>query len=306
MSNVVVALYHFFDFPDFAARRSEIRSFLESLEIGGTLLLSPEGINGTLAGSARAIDACVAFLRDRIIHSEFDAKLSRCDRPPFQRLKVRLKRETISLGEPVDPVARTGIRVDGARWNALLDDPEVVVVDARNRYEIHLGRFPRALDPGTRTFKELPGFVRSELDPERHRKIATYCTGGIRCEKFSAWLLEKGFVEVYQLEGGILRYLETIPAESNRWEGECYVFDERVAVGPGLVPSATATICRACGHALTPEDRADSRFVPERACPHCVENAPRRPETDARGESAEETCDDSIKPSGDDGVPRGS
>lgn len=269
MSFVIVALYHFFDFPHFASTRSEILAEFTRLGIKGTLLISPEGINGTLAGTREAVDTCLAYLKAHVVLGHFDHKESLCNEQPFARTKVRLKREVISLGEPVNPRRAKGKYVRGHAWNRIISDPDTVVIDARNSYEVHLGTFPGAIDPGTRTFKELPGFVREHLDPSRHKKVATFCTGGIRCEKFSSWLIEQGFEQVYQLQGGILQYLEDVPAQESQWQGECYVFDERVAVGPGLIPSTTATFCQACGHSLTPEDRQDPRYREDETCPYC-------------------------------------
>lgn len=275
MSFVVAALYHFFEFPDFVERRPALLAQLLERDIKGSLLVASEGVNGTLAGSREAIDGFLTYLRDEIIRGPFTHKESFCETQPFERAKVRIKKEVISLGEPVNPKRRTGIYVKAQDWNELISDPNVIVIDARNDYEIHLGTFERAIDPGTRNFKQLPKFVRENLDPNLHCKVATFCTGGIRCEKFSAWLLEQGFPEVYQLDGGILKYLEELTPEQSAWKGECYVFDERVAVGHGLAPSTTATLCPACGNSLTSEDRASEVYREGVSCPWCIgrENA---------------------------------
>ncbi len=194
----------------------------------------------------------ILYLQTHITKSEFEYKESTCERQPFGRAKVRLKKETISFGAPIK--SKPGTYVEVCNWNALINNPDVVLLDTRNDYEVHVGTFRGALNPNIRNFKELRGFVRKALKPAEHKKIATYCTGGIRCEKFSAWLLDQGFAEVYQLKGGILKYLEEIPEAQSQWQGECYVFDDRVALGHGLVPSATVTRCRACGHSLTAEE----------------------------------------------------
>ncbi len=273
MSFVVATFYHFFDFPNFAATQQPLLNEFKRLGIMGSLLIAPEGINGTLSGSRSAIDDILDYIRKEITHSPFEHKESYSQEQPFRRSKVRLKKEIIGLGQPVSPqyvsTPKTGRYVDAADWNRVISDPEVILVDSRNTYEVHLGTFEGAVDPDIHIFKELPDFVRTHLDPAKHKKIATFCTGGIRCEKFSSWLIDQGFEEVYQLKGGILKYLENVPAEQSKWQGECYVFDDRVAVGHGLTPSQTATICQACGHALTPEDRQHPDYSKDIHCPHC-------------------------------------
>ena len=298
----IAAFYHFFDFPDFADHKQPLKAELTRLGIKGSLLLAAEGINGTLAGSREAIDLFLAHLKAHIVKGEFEHKESFHDRQPFGRTKVRLKKEVISLGEPVPspvggglgrghsgesklnnaPLPASPLRVEGLRgqyvepadWNALIADPDTVILDARNSYEVHLGTFQNAIDPATRNFKQLPAFVRHNLADAKDKKIATFCTGGIRCEKFSSWLLDQGYKNVYQLKGGILKYLEDIPESDSRWQGECYVFDERIAVGHGLTPSQNASMCRACGHALTLEDRSSSLYSENESCPYCHKSPP--------------------------------
>ena len=184
---------------------------------------------------------------------------------------MRLKKETISIGEPCPP-GLVGEYVEPRDWNALIADPDTIVIDTRNVYETYLGSFRGAVDPGIRNFKELPHYVRSGLSDQKHKKIATFCTGGIRCEKFTAWMKAEGFDKVYHLKGGILKYLEEIPPEDSAWQGECYVFDDRIAVGHGLVPSRTATMCRRCGQTLTPEDRQHALYKENESCQHCARN----------------------------------
>jgi UPF0176 protein len=266
---VIAAFYHFFDFPDFAGRQKEMAGLMRELGIKGSLLIAPEGINGTLAGTREVIDRFLLFLKQDIVHGEFTHKESQCDYQPFQRAKVRLKKEIIAMGEAVSPKRRTGHYVEPHDWNRLINDPDVVVLDSRNHYEVHLGTFKRAVDPDIRTFKELPAYVKKNMSGSARPKIATFCTGGIRCEKFSAWLMEQGFEEVYQLKGGILKYLEEVPETESLWQGECYVFDERVAVGHGLKPSKTATMCPGCGHALTSEDRGHPDYMEGERCGFC-------------------------------------
>jgi UPF0176 protein len=269
MSFVVATFYHFFDFADYADKKQDLMSQLHKGGIKGSLLIAAEGMNATLAGTREAIDQFLHYLRQDIIRGELEHKESLCDRQPFARAKVRLKKETISLGESVNPAMR-GTYVEPHDWNRLISDPDMLVLDTRNSYEVHLGTFDKAVDPSIRTFKELPDFVRQTLDPARHRKIATFCTGGIRCEKFTAWMRQQGFEGVYHLKGGILKYLEEVPESESKWQGECYVFDERVAVGHGLAPSKTASSCPACGHALTEKDKTHHSFAENLSCPYCA------------------------------------
>jgi UPF0176 protein len=269
MSFVVATFYHFFDFKDFALQQQPLKCELTRLGIKGSLLIAHEGMNATLSGTREAIDEFMSYLQIHVVGDAIERKESFHSAQPFKRTKVRLKKETISLGEPLR-TRDSGTYVAPREWNALIADPDTIVLDTRNDYEVHLGSFKGAVNPGIRTFKELPDFVRRRLNDGRDQKIATFCTGGIRCEKFTSWLLDQGFSKVYHLKGGILKYLEDVPQEESLWEGECYVFDERVAVGHGLVPSRTASMCRACGHALTPQDRASPAFIAGEQCPFCA------------------------------------
>ncbi len=248
MAYVVITFYHFFEFPEFEQMQAALKSEMLKLGIKGSLLIASEGINGTLSGTREDINTYFQYLKTHITKGEFECKESICERQPFGRAKVRLKQETISLGASIK--SKPGTYVEARDWNAFINNPDVVLLDTRNDYEVHIGKFKGALNPNIRNFKELPGFVHKVLKPAEHKKIATYCTGGIRCEKFSAWLLDQGFAEVYQLKGGILKYLEEIPEAQSQWQGECFVFDDRVALGHGLVPSNTTTRCKACGHSL--------------------------------------------------------
>lgn len=268
MKFVVAALYHFFDFPHFEETRFPMLDELKRLSIKGSLLIAPEGINGTIAGTREAIDEMLAYFKANIIKADFEHKESPCDYQPFTLTKVRLKKETISIGEPVS-LKHRGTYVNPQEWNALLDDPETIVIDTRNNYEVHLGTFDRAINPGVRSFKKLPRFVREHFTPKKHRKIATFCTGGIRCEKFTAWLAQEGYEEVYHLKGGILKYLEEIPESESKWRGECYVFDDRIAVSHGLKPSQAVSRCEACDHTLTPHDQQQPEYAKGEHCPHC-------------------------------------
>ena len=235
----VAAFYQFAALPDFRELREPLRATCAELGLKGSVLLAQEGINGTLAGTAGGIEAVVRDLREgalfggRLDHLEL--KFSASDAMPFQRLKVRLKKEIVTLGDPdADPTRQVGTYVDPANWNDLLRSPDTLVLDTRNAFEVGMGTFAGAIDPGIASFGQFKDFVTRELDPARHRKIAMFCTGGIRCEKASALLLARGFDEVYHLRGGILRYLEQVPEADSRWRGECFVFDERVALGHGL------------------------------------------------------------------------
>jgi UPF0176 protein len=236
----VAALYQFTPLPDFRDLRDPLRELCAALGIKGTLLLAPEGINGTVAGSAKAVDALIAQLRGGELFGgrldNLELKFSSADTSPFRRLKVRLKKEIVTIGDrTIDPAAKAGTYVDAQDWNALIASPDVTVIDTRNGFEVALGSFAGALDPKLNRFGEFPDFAARVLDPSKHRKIAMFCTGGIRCEKASAYLLAQGFAEVFHLKGGILKYLEQIPEEQSRWNGECFVFDERVAISHGLV-----------------------------------------------------------------------
>jgi UPF0176 protein len=235
----VAALYQFVALPDFRGLREPLRALCNVHGLKGTLLLAAEGINGTVAGEDTAIDAFIAELRDGQLFgnrlSNLELKFSTAEAMPFQRMKVRLKKEIVTLGDAAaDPTERVGIYVEAEQWNELIADRETLVIDTRNAFEVAMGTFDGALDPKLSRFGEFKDFVRRELDPQKHRKIAMFCTGGIRCEKASAWLLANGFAEVYHLKGGILKYLEQVPEAQSRWKGTCFVFDDRVALGHGL------------------------------------------------------------------------
>lgn len=266
---VVAALYTFVALDDLPALREALHTHCDELAIKGTLLLAPEGINGTVAGSRSAIDALRAWLDTDPRFAELTYKESLHEAPPFLRLKVRIKREIVSLGVPeADPTNRVGRYADARTWNALLDDPDTLVIDTRNDYEIAIGQFPDAVSPETRHFREFPRFVERKLDPARHKRVAMYCTGGIRCEKASSHLLAQGFEEVWHLKGGILQYLEDVPAEDNRWQGECFVFDERVAVNKTL-QRGEFEACRACRQPVSAADRGSPLYEEGVSCPHC-------------------------------------
>jgi UPF0176 protein len=270
----VMALYKFAALPDADALKTPLAQFCCNRGIKGTLILAPEGINGTVAGSSEAIEALADFLfgsgpfGQRLEGAE--VKYSFAETAPFLRMKVRLKPEIVTLRAPeADPSQVVGTYVEAEDWNRLIEQDDVVLIDTRNDYEVGLGTFQNALDPHTASFTEFKDYVAQNLDPKRDKKVAMFCTGGIRCEKASSYLLSQGFEDVFHLKGGILKYLETVPEAESRFDGECFVFDERVSVGHGLVPGS-ATLCRACRHPLTPEDRQHPDYHEGTACPHCV------------------------------------
>lgn len=269
MAYTIAAFYRFTPVGDAAALRSDLKQELTRLGLCGTLLLAPEGINGTLAGSESAIDTLLGILHCRFGLPREDVKFSESTEKPFHRLKIRLKREIITFRQPdADPSVRAGTYVAPEDWNALIADPDVLLLDTRNRYETRLGSFADALDPGIEQFSEFAEYVRQNLDPAHTPKVAMFCTGGIRCEKASSFLLHEGFSEVYHLKGGILKYLEQVPVEASRWQGECYVFDHRMAVGPGL-STGRYSMCFSCGEALSEADRSHAQFEEGVSCPLC-------------------------------------
>jgi UPF0176 protein len=268
----VAALYRFVPLDDYVSMRQPLQDHLESLGIRGTLLLAREGVNGTIAGSAEAIDSLITHLRDDPRLAALDVKYSHCDAMPFKRPRVRLKKEIVTMGvEGIDPLDAVGTYVDPEDWNDLIADPDVLLIDTRNDYEVAIGSFKGAANPQTTSFRQFPDYVRENLDPDKHRKVAMYCTGGIRCEKSTALLKKLGFEEVYHLRGGILKYLEQVPAEQSQWQGECFVFDGRVSVGHGLQES-DHVMCFGCGWPVTAEGQRDPKYVPGVQCPHCADS----------------------------------
>lgn len=239
MPLTVAAFYQFAALPDFRELREPLRAICAGLRLKGSVLLAHEGINGTLAGEPAAIDALVRELQAGELFGgrldNLELKFSSAAAMPFARLKIRLKREIVTLGDTaVDPTRQVGTHVEPSDWNALISAADTLLIDTRNAFEVAMGTFEGAVDPGIRSFGQFKEFAARQLDPAKHRKIAMFCTGGIRCEKASAYLLAQGFSEVYHLKGGILRYLEGVPEGQSRWRGECFVFDERVALGHGL------------------------------------------------------------------------
>ncbi|MFD1383599.1 rhodanese-related sulfurtransferase [Rhodanobacter aciditrophus] len=272
MSKVVVcALYKFVQLDQYEALREPLRIMLEENGIRGTLLLAKEGINGTVAGSREGIDTMLAWLAEQPGLDNIGYKESYDDDMPFYRTKVKLKKEIVTMGvEGIDPRKVVGTYVKPKDWNALISDPDVVLVDTRNDYEFQIGTFENAVNPKTDTFREFPQYVKENLDPQKNKKVAMFCTGGIRCEKSTAYLKEQGFEEVYHLEGGILKYLEEVPEEETMWKGECFVFDNRVSVNHKL-EKGEYDQCHACRMPITEEEKQDERFEQGVSCPHCFD-----------------------------------
>jgi UPF0176 protein len=268
---VVAALYHFARLENYRAMRAALQQMCDAARLKGSLLLAREGINGTVAGDRAGIDALLAHLHADLRLAGLDHKESYARAMPFYRMKVKLRQEIVTLGAPeADPNVCVGQYVDPQDWNALISEPDVLLLDTRNDYEYAIGSFRGAVNPDTRSFREFPDFVQQHVDPARHRRVAMFCTGGIRCEKASSWMLQHGFEEVYHLKGGILKYLELMPEAESLWEGECFVFDERVSVGHGLRPGDTS-LCRACRYPLDGADRQSAEYEEGVSCAHCID-----------------------------------
>jgi len=270
---VVAALYKFARLEDYEAMREPLQSFCGQYDIKGTLLLAAEGINGTVAGSRESIDALLARLKSDTRLKDIDHKESLYIVEPFARMRVRLKKEIVTLGvEGVDPTSVVGNYVEPKDWNSLISDPDVLLIDTRNKYEVDLGTFKNSVDPKTETFREFPEFTEQHLmnlDPSK--KIAMFCTGGIRCEKSTSYLKHRGFNNVYHLKGGILKYLEEIPKADSLWEGECYVFDQRISVNHSL-QRGNYDSCPGCRHPLAPQDKEEEKYKEGIYCPYCYDN----------------------------------
>lgn len=266
---VVAALYKFVSFSDPEAIIDQVRQWAAECDIRGTLLIATEGINGTVAGTRDGIDCMLARLRSLPGLDGLEHKESFVDKQPFFRMKVKRKKEIVTLGvDGVDPSREVGRYVRPQDWNALISEPDVVLVDTRNDYEVDIGTFEGALNPQTASFREFPEWVKHNLDPAKHKRVAMFCTGGIRCEKSTALLLKAGFEEVYHLQGGILKYFEETPAEDSKWRGECFVFDNRVAVNHQL-QRGEHEFCPGCRGAVSPADRASEKYVQDLCCPRC-------------------------------------
>ncbi len=267
----VAALYCFAPFDDPASLQAPLQAVCEDAGTKGTILLAPEGVNGTIAGSSDAISAVLGHIRSLPGCAEFDVKYSHADDMPFNRMKVRLKREIVTMGQPdVDPRAKVGHYVAPEDWNDLIRSEDVVVIDTRNDYEVEIGTFEGAIDPKTKSFGEFPAWWEENKDRFHNKRVAMFCTGGIRCEKSTNYLLGQGVEDVFHLKGGILKYLEEVPAEDSTWNGECFVFDERVSVGHGL-QEGPHVLCRACRQPLMAEDVNRPEYEEGVSCHRCID-----------------------------------
>lgn len=267
----VCALYKFVRLENFEALHAPLLAKMSSLDVKGTLLLAEEGINGTIAGTQENIEQVLAFLAEDENLNNISYKLSFNEESPFHRTKVKLKKEIVTMGvEGIDPNQVVGTYVKPKDWNALISDPDVLLIDTRNDYEIEIGTFKNAVNPNTETFREFPQYVKENLDKNKHKKVAMYCTGGIRCEKSTAYLKEQGFENVYHLEGGILKYLEEVPSEETLWEGECFVFDSRVAVNHNL-EQGQYDQCFACRFPLTEKEKESEHYIQGISCHRCYD-----------------------------------
>lgn len=269
---VVAAVYKFVKLEDCAELRAPLQAQCETLGITGTLLLAAEGINGTIAGTRSGIDQILAYLRSDPRLADLPHKESSAELPPFYRMKVKLKKEIVTMGVPgIDPTDRVGQYVKPEDWNDLISDPDVLLVDTRNDYEVDVGTFKGAVDPRITTFREFPEYVKTHFDPDKQPRVAMFCTGGIRCEKASAYMLQQGFPEVYHLQGGILKYLEHVPAEESLWQGECFVFDQRVAVGQNLAPGHYE-LCYGCSRPISAAEKDSEKYQAGVSCPNCYDS----------------------------------
>jgi UPF0176 protein len=269
---VVAAIYKFVKLNDCAAMREPLLARCDALGITGTLLLATEGINGTIAGTRAGIDQILSYLRCDPRLADLEHKESTADLPPFYRMKVKLKNEIVTMGVPgIDPTEQVGLYVNPEDWNALINNPDVLLIDTRNDYEVEVGTFRGAVDPRITTFREFPEYVKKHIDPQQKPRIAMFCTGGIRCEKASAYMLQQGFPEVYHLQGGILKYLENVPEEESLWQGECFVFDQRVAVGHGLAPGHYE-LCYGCSRPITADAKNSAKYQAGISCPNCFDS----------------------------------
>ena len=265
----VCALYQFVRLSDFENFRTPLRKLMVDNEIKGTILLALEGINGTISGSQKSIDNVLAFLESDGRFDNLEIKFSYSEMTPFKRLKVKLKKEIVTLGvADIDPKSSVGTYVSPQEWNALISDPEVVLIDTRNNYEYGIGSFQGAINPNTETFREIKSYTKNHLEQYRHKKVAMFCTGGIRCEKSTAYLKSQGFETVYHLQGGILKYLEEIKEDESLWQGECFVFDDRVAVKHNL-EQGQYDQCHACRYPITNEDKQHKHYEKGVSCPRC-------------------------------------
>ncbi|MBT4964128.1 MAG: rhodanese-related sulfurtransferase [Francisellaceae bacterium] len=267
---IVAALYHFADIPEFHKLQNPLLKLCKDNDIKGTLLLASEGINGTVSGTRADIDTLISWLHQNDAFKNLVHKESKTMAHPFIRMKVKLKKEIVTLAvDGLNPAKKTGEYVEPQDWNDLISDPDVLVVDTRNDYETNIGTFKNAMLPNTKTFREFPQYVTNNLNHAKKKRVAMFCTGGIRCEKSTAYLLQQGFENVYHLKGGILKYLEEIDNKNSLWQGECFVFDERVAVDGNLKPGKYAQ-CHGCRNPITAEDIQSTQYIKGICCPNCI------------------------------------
>ncbi|HIA47901.1 MAG TPA: rhodanese-related sulfurtransferase [Candidatus Hydrogenedentes bacterium] len=265
----VAAVYKFATLPDYKELKPVLLDTCTQNKVKGMILLAEEGINGTIAGPQEGIDTVLVHLRADPRLKDLDHKESQAAEQPFYRMKVRLKKEIVTLGVPgTDPNKTVGTYVSPKDWTSLVRDPEVLLIDTRNDYEVELGTFEGALDPDTRSFRDFPAYIKENCDPKKHKKVAMFCTGGIRCEKASSYMLNQGFEEVFHLKGGILKYLEEVPENQSAWQGECFVFDERVSVDHGL-NQGDYELCRGCRDPISPRDKTSEHYEEGICCPRC-------------------------------------
>lgn len=269
MTYKIAALYRFVSVRDIPRHREALLALANEFDLCGTLLLAPEGVNGTIGSSNGGVDAVLEYLNAHFEIMKGEVKFSESSSRPFLRYKVREKKEIVTLRQPqADPTIQVGTYVEPEDWNDLISDPDVILIDTRNDYETKIGIFEHAIDPDIQTFTQFPDYVERNLDPQKHKKIAMFCTGGIRCEKASSYMLAQGFENVYHLKGGILKYLETIPADQSKWQGECFVFDRRVGVKHGL-EEGSAKLCHGCRATLSTHDLQSPHYEFGVTCPHC-------------------------------------
>lgn len=273
MSRIVIAaLYHFVKLDNYQALKQPLLDVMLKHNVKGTLLLASEGINGTVAGTQSSIDTLLEWLKSDSRLADLRYKVSYDEAMPFYRTRVKLKKEIVTMGvQGIDPNHVVGTYVKPEDWNELISDPDVTLIDTRNGYEAAIGTFKNAIDPDTQTFREFPEYVKQHLDSSKHKKVAMFCTGGIRCEKSTAYLKEQGFDEVYHLQGGILKYLETVPEEESLWQGECFVFDNRVSVNHAL-EKGSYDQCHACRLPITEDDKQSEKYMQGVSCPHCFDS----------------------------------
>jgi UPF0176 protein len=277
---IVCALYKFVSLENYQSIRDPLLNFMKEKEVCGTLLLASEGINGTVSGSRSTIDQLLQWLESQPGLNDIVVKESLTNEKPFKRTKVKLKKEIVTMGvQGIDPRKVVGTYVEAKDWNNLINDPDVLLVDTRNDYEYAVGTFEGAVNPNTVSFREFPAYVKDNLSPTKHKKVAMFCTGGIRCEKSTAFLKEQGYEDVYHLKGGILKYLENVPKEQTTWKGECFVFDDRVTVDHDLNPGSYAQ-CNACRMPITSEEQKSEHYEQGVSCPHCFDKS--TPEQKAR------------------------